>query len=329
MSVQLRFRPQTEGDELGAFRVSVQQPAPLEHLVVLRGKGAPTTRVKESLVTGLPRAADVLLVVDSSCSFVPQRASLAANFDWLRTPAMNQGVDVRIAATGSESEVPGCPSCTNGHFFASDGGVRVITASTPSPQAHVASWFAGLLGGSEELVPNAVNAFTAPNVFDPTRSGGLLRDQAVLGVISLSDFPGFGAPMAWQLAILRGVKGANRPERFSFSVIDEPAAGCPAPMPSPLDPTVIAFGGVQLSLCTNTWPVALQQAGFVAAGFRERVWLTGTPATTPNLVVSQGGAPLANTTYQFDVLTNSIVLPQTIATMRGTLEVSYDTLCLP
>lgn len=36
-----------------------------------------------------------------------------------------------------------------------------------------------------------------------------------------------------------------------------------------------------------------------------------------------------NTTYQFDVMTNAVVLPQTITTTRGTVEVSYDTLCLP
>ena len=329
VSLQLRFRPQAEGDELGAFRVSVQQPEPLEHLVVLRGRGAPTTRVKETFATGLPSAADVLLVVDTSCSFAPGHGALVANFEWLRTGPMNQGVDVRIAATGSQSESPNCPRCVNGAFLSSDAGVRVITSSTPSPLIHVASWFQTQTNAQEELVANTVNAFTAPNVFDPTRSAGLLRRTAVLGVIAIADFEGFGTPAGWQLALLRNVKGANRPQDFTLSLIDQPNAGCPSPMMPPPDPTVVAFGGTRLSLCTSPWPIALQQAGLVAAGSRDRVWLTGTPSTTPNLVVSQAGAPLANTTFQFDVATNTVVLPQMLTGTRGTVDVAYDTLCLP
>lgn len=329
VSLQLRFRPRGEGDELGAFRVSVQQSGPLEHLVVLRGRGAATTRVKETLVTGLPSAADVLLVVDTSCSFVPGHAALAASFESLRTAPMNQGVDVHIAATGSERDSLDCPRCFNGAFLSSDAGVRVITSTTPNPQAHVASWFQTQSSALEELVANTVNAFTAPNVFDPARSAGLLRSGAVLGVVAIADFEGFGTPAAWQLAQLRNVKGANRPQDFSLSLIDQPPAGCPPTVMAPPDPTVVAFGGERLSLCANTWPSALAQAGAVAAGHRDRVWLTGTPSTTPNLVVSQGGFPLSNTTFQFDVVTNTVVLPSVLAATRGTVEVWYDTVCLP
>lgn len=330
VSVQLRFRPQAEGDELGAFRVSVQQATPLEHLVVLRGKGAATTRVKESLGLGLPSAADVLLVVDSSCSFAPGHAALAANFESLRTISRNQGTDVQIAATGSDAESVDCPGCSNGAFRSSDAGVRVITSATPNPQVHVAGWFQNPFG-ADVLVANAVHAFTAPNVFDPTRSGGLLRPGAVLGIIALADFDtGFGSPVGWQLAQLRNVKGANRPRDFSVSLIDQPNAGCAAsPMTPPPDPTVVAFGGTRLSLCGNTWPRVLETAGTVAAGARDRVWLSGTPAPTPNLVVSQGGAPFANTTYQFDVVTNTVALTYGIVSTRGTIEVEYDALCLP
>lgn len=331
VSVQLRFRPQAEGDELGAFRVSVQQGTPLEHLVVLRGKGAATTRVKESLAVGMPTAADVLLVVDTSCSFAPGHAALVANFESLRTISRNLGTDVQIAATGSESQSIDCPRCFNGAFLVSDAGVRVITSTTPNPQAQVAGWFQSLTSALEDLTSNAVNAFTAPNVFDPMRSAGLLRSGAALGIIALADFEaGFGSPAGWQLALLRNVKGANRPRDFSVSLIDQPIGGCrPPPMTPPPDSTVVAFGGTRLSLCTNTWPRALETAGIVAAGARDRVWLTGTPAPTPNLAVSQGGAPFANTSYQFDVVTNTVALTSGFVGTRGTIEVEYDALCLP
>lgn len=327
VSMQLRFRPQREGVELGAFRLSVQQPEALEHLVILRGRGAPTTRVTESIAVGPAPSADLLLVVDTSGSFAPTHAFLANELATLHGILVRGGVSLGLAATNSDVPPVDCPRCLAGTLLASDAGVRVITSTTGTPAVHMASWFQGQTGALEDLTANAVNAFTAPNVFDPTRSGGLLRPGSALGVIALTGSEGFGpTPAGFQLALLRNVKGANRPQDFSLSLISDPAR-CP-PTRVSTDPTVLAFDGVDVSLCSSTWQNALEQTVSRAVGRRERFWLSGTPAPTPNFAISWMGSPLLNSDFSFDPITNTVRAP-TYTTQAATLSVSYDAVCLP
>jgi hypothetical protein len=157
------------------------------------------------------------------------------------------------------------------------------------------------------------------------RNGSLLRRDATLGVLVMADAAQiWPASTAWELALLQGIKGANRPGALSVSLIGQPSGATCAPGPLS-DPMVSALGGVQLNICTTTWRQALEQAGRVAFGHRDRVWLSGAPAVVPALSVTSGGQPVPG--WQYDVVANAVVLPAGVAT--GTVEVAYDSSCIP
>ncbi|MDP3231381.1 MAG: choice-of-anchor D domain-containing protein [Myxococcales bacterium] len=323
VTLQLRFRPQTEGEALGAFRLVVSELGHVvDHLVVLRGQGAASARVKESLPFGPPAAADVLLLVDSSCSFEPQRAEIVTHFDALRLAAPG---DHHLAVTGSAPPSTSCPLCLDGMLSGTDAGVRVITASTANAQAVLSEWFTLDTGALEGLDNNVVHAFTAPKVFDPSRNAGLLRRDATLGVIVMTNGAQiWPAQTAWEVALLQGIKGANRPGALSVSLIGQPYGASCAPGPLS-DPMVSALGGMQVNFCTTTWRRALEEVGRVAFGHRDRVWLAGAPAVAPALSVTSGGQPVIG--WQYDVVANAVLLPAGVAS--GTVEVAYDSSCIP
>jgi len=69
-------------------------------------------------------------------------------------------------------------------------------------------WFTLDTGATEQFATNVVHTFTAPKIFDPRANGGLLRRDATLAVIVMTD-----GPQVWPepVAMERAERDPHRP----------------------------------------------------------------------------------------------------------------------
>ncbi len=336
VNVQLRYRPDRAGSDLGALRiVTTQGAAQLEHVLVVKGEGVLGARVTDQLPVGTPRQADVVLLIDGSPSFDLLRPIVGPQLQVLADWAVDAGVDARLAATViSEVESNTCRQCGSGRFNRTDAGAPFVSTSATdfaarAPELLVVS----SSDGREDFSTNVLDAFSAPRIFGS--NAGVLRAGASLGVLTVWDYGQLGPDGPALLPALSAVKGANRSDLLTVSVVTRGLLG-PAPdscgqLPLPPDPLVTATSSAQANYCTAGMGPALASVAPAVFGRRDRVWLRGTPAPAGIASVVLGGAPLPATLWRYDAATNTVVLEDTAVPRApgSTLDVTYELACLP
>ncbi|MDX2010141.1 MAG: choice-of-anchor D domain-containing protein [Myxococcaceae bacterium] len=337
-SLQLRFRPGRVGRSLGALQIRTVEPSgPRTNLLVLHGEGTAQARVADRLPIGVPRAVDVVFIVDGSDSFSLERPAVIRGIRALTDWAVDAGVDARLAVrVMSEQQGPRCPECAPGRFARTDAGESFVTPGAPDLEAR----FAQLLevrstSNSEDVDSEVFETLGAPSVFDPTSSGGVLREQASLGVLTVWDVGLLWPADPPLLPFVSSIKGANRPDLLTLNLVIPGTRASPQDMCGqvswPPDPLVTATLGAQANLCTAGTGPALASVAPSVFGRRDRVWLRGTPAPAGIASVVLSGAPVPATLWRYDAANNTVVLDQAAipSTPGSTLDVTYDLACLP
>ncbi len=355
ISFQLKYRPVNVGTDSGAYRIQVVQGGQqVDYIVTLTGRGDTMGFNTDTFRQDSRPKADILLVIDNSCSMSEEQAALAQNFNNFIKYATTSQVDFQIGVTPTDADDDTmCPSCDTGDLCRVGGvttagctggtGERVITPQTPNIEQAFGSLVAlGTNGsGSETCVVPAVRALTAPKITDPAKNGGFIRPDAVLAVVCVTDaLEQANQPMSFYLNQLLNIKGVQRPNMFSYNVI-----GPFTPFPPPCsvegqddgrhNQLVTSTNGLREEICTPNWATALENIGKGAFGFRTTFFLNATPSAGDQVEVAIDGQSLppldarGSRVWRYDSAINAVIFePLYVPEPGKTLSISYRVACL-
>lgn len=337
-SFMVEFRPTIERAYASAIEIPhVINGTMLEHVVALAGRGEVDAVQTDSFSQlGNPQA-DILFVVDNSCSMGDEQTSLSTNFASFIQYAEAEAVDYQIAVITLDEAISGF-----GLFRPLNGtpAERVITPRTPNAaaafQANVA---VGAVGpGPEKGFAAAYMALSNPTY--AMQHSNFIRPQAFLSIIVVSDQPDLSAQTVdfyWQF--FASIKGFQNRNQFTFSaIVGDAPGGCNGPgggaqaCPRYID-MAQRTGGVFQSICSNDWSRSLEDLSRTAFGLRNQFFLSGQPVV-PTIEVFIDGVTfpandggIVNWTYDFG--TNAIVFTPFATPEPGTVvDISYSAQCL-
>ncbi len=353
VTFSLKYRPINYGPDTGAFVISVTQGGqPLDYVVALQGRGDTLGLNTDTFRQDTKPKADILLVIDDSCSMYDKQTALASNMASFLQYATSNQVDFHLAVTNTELGDP-----NRGKFCTGSGtgsapcphGNKILTPTTPN----LASEFATLVnvgthGGSESCLEPATRALTTPFITDPASNAGFLRQEAVLAVVCVTDARE-QAPQApaFYLNQLINIKGAQRAGQFTYNVVGpflpSSPSGCAydGANDGRHDFMVAQTNGVKEEICTPNWAVALERIGKNAFGYRTNFFLTSRPdlSAPTGVQVAIDGVPipsvdpdpnLMSRIWEYDATNNSVNFePLYVPEPGKTLTVTYQTACIP
>jgi hypothetical protein len=363
VTFQAAYRPIDVGPDSGAVAIdAIQNGQSITYLVGLQGRGDTTGIQVDTYTQDLQPKADILLVVDDSCSMGDKQAALAANFNSFIQYAVAANVDYQIGVTTTTEALteclPGLGCFSNmskawGGKLNVDGptGLKFVKPTTPA----VSQVFSRLVNvgtngaGGETPLSTAVMALTPPVISN--ENAGLLRTDANLAVVVISDASDQSTqPVTYYQNLLVNVKGFQRLSYFTFSTIgprasvvpsgcsyDSNAAGEPASDNSTrYNPIVQYTSGIADEICNTNWAATLQNLGRTAFGYRTQFYLNNAPdqGMAP-VTVRVNGVPVMGcpseagcTTWWYDAASNSIKFASMATPQPGDpLEIQYVQSC--
>ncbi len=361
VSFSLKYRPINYGPDTGAFLIKVTQAGQqVDYVVTLRGVGDTMGLNTDTFRQDSKPKADILLVIDNSCSMSDEQQLLATNFNSFIKYAVSSQVDFQIGVTTTDDDTGGeqgslvpFPGSAAG-CLATD--CKIFRPTTPGlEQKFGGTVNLGINGsGWETCMSPAVKALTAPKITNPQENGGLLRMDAVLAVVCVSDAIDQAAqPASYYLNQLQNIKGAQRPGLFTYNVVGpfngNPPSGCY--YDGGADDGKHAYmvtqtNGVREEICTPDWAKALENIGKNAFGFRTNFFLTARPdgaadvdpntPGTQSVIVAIDGTTLPPTdvrgarVWEYDSTNNSVNFePLYVPEPGKTLTVTYRVACIP
>lgn len=321
--VLLDYHGQGLASDFGLLLLQTSESA-VPVAVPLNGRADPSGTVVDAFQQAA-RPADVLFVIDNSCSMEEEQSSLGSNLSAFVSFAQAQGVDYRIAVTTTDVD----PTGAQGSFV---GTTRVITPNTPNRdqvfQDNVAQGIYGAV--AEQGLEAAYRALSDPMI--NTNNAGFLRPDTMLSVVFISDEEDQSSrPRAFYENFFRNLKGDPTLVTAS-AIVGTTNPECVSPTgigdyaPRYLN-VARATGGVTESICSPNWSQALTNIGQAAFGIRRRFPLSSVPVVA-TLVVRVAGSPLPAGAYSYDAAANAVEL--SVAPAVGSpVEVAYSTSCLP
>jgi hypothetical protein len=332
ITLQVRYSPIDIGSDSGAIALNVVQAGQqVQYLVAIQGRGDVGGRQTDSFKQDQQARADILLVIDDSCSMADKQVSLANNFTSFIQYAVTASVDYQIGVVTTDVG-------QNGVLRTTSTGTRFLSNSTLNVQTAFSSLVSVGTGGSgnEQALESATRALTSPNIAGP--NVGFLRNDANLAIVVVSDADDqSNQPVSYYENLLINVKGFNRLSNFTFSAIGPFLASAPPgcsydtfSAAARYLPLITRTGGVREEICNMNWSTALQGLGRTAFGFRTQFFLTGTPdlsgGNSINVLINGMTAPPS--AYTYDAASNSIRFqPNTTLQPGQTLTVDYATTC--
>lgn len=354
---QAAYRPIDVGSDSGAVAIdAIQNGQSITYLVGLQGRGDTTGIQVDTYTQDLQPKADILLVVDDSCSMQDKQNALAANFSSFIQYAVAANVDYQIGVTTTTEAqmecVPGFGCFSNNSkgwggklVVDSPTGLKYVKPTTPA----VSSVFSRLVNvgtdgaGGETALSTAVMALTPPVI--SAENAGFLRTDANLAVVVISDASDQSTqPVTYYQNLLVNVKGFQRLSYFTFSAITPTLGAAPGGCTyddtgansGRYSPIVQYTSGVADEICNTNWASTLQNLGRTAFGYRTQFYLNNSPDQAMQQVVVRvngqvvmGCAQEAGcTTWWYDAASNSIKFNSTATPQPGVpLEIQYVQSC--
>jgi hypothetical protein len=353
VTFSLKYRPINYGPDTGAFVISVTQSGqPLDYVVALTGKGDMDGLNTDTFRQDTKPKADILLVIDDSCSMGDKQTALAQNMNAFLQYATSNQVDFQMAVTNTELSDPERGKFCTGSGTTSDNcphGPKILRPTTPNLATEFAALAkVGTSGGSESCMEPATRALTAPLITDPAKNAGFLRNEAVLAVVCVTDARD-QAPQApvFYLNQLMNIKGSQRASQFTYNVVGPflPSAPSGCSYDDPNDGRhefmVSQTNGVKEEICTPNWAVALERIGKNAFGYRTNFFLTSRPDLSAamgiqvaidgvNIPAVDPDPALGSRIWEYDATNNSINFePLYVPEPGKTLTVTYVAACIP
>ncbi len=348
--LKAKYRPIDVGSDQGAIAINaLQNGQSVTYLVGLQGNGDTIGQQTDTFKQDLAPKADILLVVDDSCSMSDKQTSLANNFGSFIQYAQAANVDYQIGVTTTTAQAQDCPPFGGGCVPNNSKGPagKLVRTATVGPiltnaSANVAQKFGTLVNvgtdgsGTEQGLETAVMALTPPMITGD--NVGFLRMDANLAVVVVSDAGDQSdQPVSYYQNRLINIKGFNRLSMFTFSNIGpylpNPPSNCSYDGdgdPQRYMALVQATSGVQDEICTTNWATALQGLGRTAFGFRTQFFLNTTPDLTAGhtIDVKINGTSVPTTSWHYDAASNSVQFNPTAVPAPGqNLTIQYAVAC--
>lgn len=333
----LKYRPIDDGFDSNAFVITVAQAGEnVEYVIPLSGTGDLQGLNVDTLANAGNPKADLLWVIDNSCSMqAPQQAVVSA-FPVFFTFANTTGIDYQLGVTSTDM------GATGGKLI---GNPKILTPAIPNIADILAPRIKLGVNGSAtaEILASATAAVTAPLI--STHNAGFVRDGATLGILSLSD-ANDQSPQTVS-AYVGQLLGVKPPGQVAFSAIAplqaNPPFGCfydgPGGAPRTLA-AVTALSGVARDICGSSMNQVLQDIVPTALGFtaRRSLVLTAVPDLTAgkSIVVKLDGQVLSSTlangfvVWSHDPIANRLLFDSNYAPQPGqAVTATYIVPCLP
>lgn len=229
--------------------------------------------VKEEFVIQESKSADVLMVVDNSCSMREEQSELSSNAEIFIDKLSIAGIDYRIAVITTDDDRFVGPIITNltiDPAFELSNQVNVGTLGSPDER--------GILQASKSLSPTGM---AAPG-------GSFLRREARLSIIWISDEDDFSGGTTYGWSSDFWSKKASPGDVSVWGIIGDPTYGCITASPGDayLD-LITAMGGNWTSICSTDWGAPMSAvAGSI--GVDSTLELTGDPVPSSIRVFVNG-----------------------------------------
>lgn len=340
----LKYGPVDLGVDRGTFSLDYTQNGgtAVKQVVTLTGTGDDLGLNVDTFAQDPRPKADILWIVDSSCSMYDKQQLLSMNFASVISYASTVvpgGIDYQMGVIDSDPR-----TATGGKLIGDATNPKVLRAGMTNVEPLFRSKVrVGLAGsGDEQFADLAVRALTAPLV--NVENAGFLRPDAILAVIAVTDAGDQSQlPTSVVEGLLRNVKGAQRPQLFTYNVIGP--FGASSPPGCEYDPyydpvlhnyLVAAFDGEKGEICDQNWVTTLDRIGKKAFGYRDRFFLSSQPDLTqmPAFVVKLNGILMpevdmtGGTVWQYEAPTNSMKFASAYVPEPGqTLTIQYKVLC--
>ncbi|MDP1829145.1 MAG: choice-of-anchor D domain-containing protein [Archangium sp.] len=325
--VELRFAPTSAGPRVASLVVTWASGANLyQSTLGLFGSGSTVAAVTESYT--VPTTADLLLVVDDSCSMTDKQGSFAANMATFLSYATTNNVSWNAAVVSHDNDF----GLTKGGNFI--GSPKVISLTTPSPAQTLATRVQlGANGSATEVgLTTAWKALTPPLV--TAGNAGFLRPGATLSVVLLTDAEdqSSGTVANWvaHFRSLRGGRAHNAISVAGFIPTGSGTCGYDTPPTGRYAGVIAALGGFSEEICDHVSAAPWSRLGELAAGRRNRWFLNNTPTSAAALSVSLGLVTMPPSTWAYDAATNSVTFVSPNAPGPGqSVTFSYSATCAP
>jgi hypothetical protein len=333
VTFQVKYKPQDFGPDTNAVAINATQNGTnVTYVVALKGTGDSQGIHTDVYLQDAKPKADILLIVDNSCSMSDDQQNLAANFASFIKYATAAQVDYHIGVTHVDPSIAGYAELLYGPGHPE----RVLTPQTPDVENKFKLKVnLGAIGGWECEAEPALMALTAPLINN--ENAGFLRQDAALAVVGITD-ENDQSPQSttYYLNGLWNIKGFNRKTMFTFNAIASFDPSCPAVNDSgELAFYVSQTNGVKESICTPDWAKTLENLGKTAFGFRTNFFLTSAPDLTKGPIeVKIDGTLIPNTDsrgatiWTFDSVVSSINFePMYVPEPGQTLTITYHVTC--
>ena len=208
------------------------------------------------------RSADILMVVDNSCSMSEEQAELSSNAELFIDSLSLSAVDYRIAVITTDQ-----PSFTG----------PVITPLTIDPALELSRQVnVGVLGSSYEIgIKMASDALSPGGMAAP--GGAFLRPGARLSIIWISDEDDYSGGTTYTWSSNFWSKKPSPGDVSVWAIIGDPIYGCMSATAGNIyNDLIAAMGGGWSSICSTDWgtPMAAVASG---AGVNSTFRLAGSP----------------------------------------------------
>jgi hypothetical protein len=342
-NIRLRYAPQAE--ELNRGVLVIQSTAALGTMmeVPMQGEGtlvADQTDLFQQLDHPM---VDILWVIDNSGSMEDDQQALAQNFATFINWAINLNTDFQIGVISTEINEPEVPAdyfnIYPGILVFYPGFPRILTNTTPNlVQAFSHNINVGTCCSDEQEsgLHAAMLALSEPLVSAPAANGGLVRPDAKLVMIMVSDEPDQSpSPVDFYVDFFKAIKGVRNDQLMDVSCI----------VLSGEDGARYRFvqeatGGLFRDLEGGNWGSTLSALGLDAFAARTQFPLSrpANPATLAVQVDNQDGLGMqvvpedtdgSGDGWTYDAVSNSVIFGDGVVPGRGaTIQVDYETVCL-
>jgi hypothetical protein len=355
LEVAIRFRPPDAAFHSATLLVDNDATCPARGApgcapatASLLGQGATSGQVTDTFQEPARPAVDLLMVVDNSGSMADKQAQVASNAALFLSIAQSENADYQLAVIGNEIQHSDVAD-TNA-VFAGDpivpgvlfGHPGIIRPGDVDPVAELTrnARIGTCCSDAQEAGLEAARlALTLPLVGDPAANAGLVRPDARLEIVEISDEDD-QSPMGstqFYADFFRSLKPV--PSMVGYAaVVGEPAqpgsAGCSGPGGTALPGTryidvADRMGGIWRSICAGGWGTIARDLALEAFSPRLDFPLSS-PCNPATLTVTVNGVPAAQgTRWVYDAAHGMIhFLSGGEPPPGATIVAQYQTVCL-
>jgi hypothetical protein len=309
VQVSLAYAPVDEGTDTGVLTITSNDPAQPTLALGTTAAGVEYARTLDTWVQPEMSAADILFVVDDSCSMEERQAALGASFPAFAGALALAGVDYHVAViSGSDPTFRGA----------------VLDAATPDAAAEFASQVEmGGSAGSLGQMPSEMAYQATQDGADAGPGGDFFRDEARLAIIFVAD-DSDASPSAWAdyLSWFEYLKDQEE-DLVVHAIAGDWPTGCDdADAVNNVYEMTVATGGMYLSICEADWDSQMASLADGSVSALDRFDLSSWPVPD-TIVVRVDGTPVTSG-WVFDETEGAIVFDAASIPAGGsTVEAEY------